>query len=519
LNTFQGNFIPPVDYLHDLKLFFAWAGNPSTAITLHEVDTYIDHGRRLVHAIATVNRLDYFYEDGVPTDLGWDANGNLRAQGTNVYTWDAANRLVAAEVDGVVSAYEYDGLGNRVAQTVGGVTTEYMLDVADGLPEVIVATTGGASTRYVQVQGQVLAQQDSGAWTYILPDHLGSVRQLVGSDSQVDLARSFDPFGVPFETSGSGESDFGYTGEWWNSYMELVFLRARYYDPVVGRFLAKDPWLGDILRPLTLNGWSYLENNSISFVDPSGHIKEGQEAKRADIKVKSLHEIYQVQVLKDWGFVLIPGIPSWGIPPSCRWEEGDWTMKELETLQDGVANLANAMGGASKFIANIGGVTVSQDNIGARGLTWPHLIKFTNSPDSFDEWAVIHELGHAWDASFGWRLSKGLEEFTGGHTDRVEWYEKLLAGQCDPDQRLPGCNNAGYFYRGSPPAGSNWRFNRKEDFAESVVGYVHEDWVRAEVERFADEPQLRRFLYYRDYTHTLRWAYIDGLINGTVTIH
>jgi YD repeat-containing protein len=126
------------------------------------------------------NRLDYFYADGVQTDL----------------TWDAANRLVSAEVEGVASAYEYDGLGNRVAQAVGGVTTEYVLDVAGGLPEVIVATTGGASTRYVQVQGQVLAQQDSGAWTHILPDHLGSVRQLVGSDSRVDLAQSFDPFGV-----------------------------------------------------------------------------------------------------------------------------------------------------------------------------------------------------------------------------------------------------------------------------------------------------------------------------------
>jgi YD repeat-containing protein len=68
----------------------------------------------------------------------------LLTQGTNVYTWDAANRLVSANVDGVVSSFEYDGSGNRTAQTVGGVTTEYVLDVRGGLPEVIVATTGGA---------------------------------------------------------------------------------------------------------------------------------------------------------------------------------------------------------------------------------------------------------------------------------------------------------------------------------------------------------------------------------------
>jgi YD repeat-containing protein len=69
----------------------------------------------------------------------------LLTQGTNVYTWDAANRLVSANVDGVASSFEYDGSGNRTTQTVGGVTTEYVLDVAGGLPEVIVATTGGAT--------------------------------------------------------------------------------------------------------------------------------------------------------------------------------------------------------------------------------------------------------------------------------------------------------------------------------------------------------------------------------------
>jgi hypothetical protein len=92
-------------------------------------------------------------------------------------------------------------LGNRVAQTVDGVETRYVLDtsaglsagVAGGLPEVIVATTDGASTYYVQVQGQVLAQQDSGTWAYVSPDHLGSVRQLVGADGQAALAQSYDP--------------------------------------------------------------------------------------------------------------------------------------------------------------------------------------------------------------------------------------------------------------------------------------------------------------------------------------
>jgi len=108
-------------------------------------------------------------------------------QGTNVYTWDAANRLVSADVGGVVSTFAYNGLGQRTSQTVDGTTTEYVLDVSGGVPEVIVATTGGASTYYVQVRGQILVQHGSGVWTYILPDHLGSVRQLTNAGGQVTL--------------------------------------------------------------------------------------------------------------------------------------------------------------------------------------------------------------------------------------------------------------------------------------------------------------------------------------------
>jgi RHS repeat-associated protein len=96
------------------------------------------------------------------------------------------------------------------------------------------------------------------------------VRQLVDSDDQVDLAQSYDPFGVPFETFGPGESDFAYTGVWYGSYIDLVFLRARYYDPAGGRFLAKDPWPGSPEQPLTLNRWSYVQGNPINFIDPSG---------------------------------------------------------------------------------------------------------------------------------------------------------------------------------------------------------------------------------------------------------
>jgi hypothetical protein len=50
----------------------------------------------------------------------------------------------------------------------------------------------------------------------------------------------------------------------------MVYLRARYYAPGMGRFLTRDTWEGDVNRPLSLNKWSYVEENPINLIDPSG---------------------------------------------------------------------------------------------------------------------------------------------------------------------------------------------------------------------------------------------------------
>lgn len=168
----------------------------------------------------------------------------------------------------LTTQFTYDGLSNRTATTVDGVTTRYALDVAGRLPEVIVATTGGASTQYLQVAGQILTQYDSGTWAYVLPDHLGSVRAETDALGQVTVARDFDPFGVPLQADGG--NPFGYTGEWWESQVELLYLRARWYEPGTGRFISKDPFPGYAYSPQSLNRWVYVRNNPVGLVDPSG---------------------------------------------------------------------------------------------------------------------------------------------------------------------------------------------------------------------------------------------------------
>jgi RHS repeat-associated protein len=200
----------------------------------------------------------------------WDANGNLLGDGTRSFIYDAANRLTLVSSGTLTTTFEYDGLSNRVAQTVDGVETRYALDVAGGLPEVIAATTSGATTHYVQVQGQVLAQQEAGAWAYILPDHLGSARQLADAEGQISLAQSYDPFGNQLEVAGLVESGFGYTGEQADASTGLIFLRARHYDPGTGRFLTRDPFGGWQTLPYSLHPYQYGYSNPLLYVDPTG---------------------------------------------------------------------------------------------------------------------------------------------------------------------------------------------------------------------------------------------------------
>lgn len=80
----------------------------------------------------------------------------------------------------------------------------------------------------------------------------------------------YDPFGVLQSVIGVSNSPYGYTGEHYDVMPGLVYLRARWYAPVTGRFLQVDPWPGDYERPQSLNRFVYVENNAVNWADPSG---------------------------------------------------------------------------------------------------------------------------------------------------------------------------------------------------------------------------------------------------------
>ena len=68
----------------------------------------------------------------------------------------------------------------------------------------------------------------------------------------------------------SEENPYRYAGYRYDEETKLYYLMARYYNPDTGVFLSLDPVRGDTMNPITLNGYSYANNNPLMFVDPSG---------------------------------------------------------------------------------------------------------------------------------------------------------------------------------------------------------------------------------------------------------
>jgi len=210
-------------------------------------------------------------DGGSWTNLTYDNNGNLTNDGTNSYTWDRANRMATLN-DGVDTySYAYDGMGRRVSQTVNSTVTQYLLDTQPSLAKVLAQTTGANTERFIHAPRGIHAMEDNtGTWSYMAQDGLGSVRAEIDASAVVSASQNYAPYGQPMDVSGSFDSSFGFTGEQTDGNSQ-VYLRARYYNPSIGVFSALDAFEGAMQNPMSLNGYSWVEGNVPNAVDPSGN--------------------------------------------------------------------------------------------------------------------------------------------------------------------------------------------------------------------------------------------------------
>lgn len=223
-----------------------------------------DAADRLVQIAATT------IDGTTTTPLTWDADGNLLSQGDTTFTWDAANRLLSVSSPGQTSAYSYSGDNRRASQTVNGVTTSYIYDLVGGLATVLSETSGADTTLYTYGLDLVASTGPAGQQTYYHTDALGSTRALTDGTGALAGTYTYTAFGKVRSQAGAASTTFQFTGEQVDP-SGLVYLRARYYDPLTGRFISKDPMLGTAGDPQSINRYPYARNNPALLVDPSGN--------------------------------------------------------------------------------------------------------------------------------------------------------------------------------------------------------------------------------------------------------
>jgi RHS repeat-associated protein len=142
---------------------------------------------------------------------------------------------------------------------------------------------GSLKNSYIYANGQILTQQVYNACAepnepnnlyFYIHDRLGSVRLVISDAADVNNSYTYSPSGEMFasECTETVYNPFLFTGQWWDPEIRQYYLRARMYDPRLGRFTSRDPVMGKFQEPLTLHAYLYCVNDPTNRIDPEGRL-------------------------------------------------------------------------------------------------------------------------------------------------------------------------------------------------------------------------------------------------------
>ena len=253
------------------------------AVTSYSYDAV---GNRVTQTDASGSRAlsyddnDRLLEDGT-FSYAWSADGNLLTRSgptaTESYNYDDRDRLIRYSRTGdspTVVDYQYDADGLLASRTEEGQTTFYLWGRSSpGLPQLIEERSAGATRRYFD-DGffTAFAIDDDGTSTVLLNDQIGTP-VATATGGAIGQQMPLDAFGVPREPPPPGSGGgIGFGGGYRDPASGLVFMRSRWYQPDVGRFIQPDRAAPRLRDPRTLNRYAYALNDPVNLFDPSGQI-------------------------------------------------------------------------------------------------------------------------------------------------------------------------------------------------------------------------------------------------------
>ncbi|MEM9804842.1 MAG: putative Ig domain-containing protein [Cyanobacteria bacterium P01_D01_bin.56] len=254
---------------------------------------YDDVGNRLSGTSTTEGTTTYTYDendrlltevlDGIVTEYSYDEAGNLITKAVDgdveaTYTWNSKGELIGALVNDGASnqavSFQYNTDGLRVSQIVDGQVTHFLIDeTQQEFAQVIEEYTPSGLVSVSYTHGNDLISQQRGNESFFYhTDGLGSTQLLTDADGNVVNNYVYDAYGQIISQNEATTNSYLFAGEQFDAALDSYYLRARYYQSEMGRFLSRDPFEGFQERPLSLNKYGYVEGNPINAIDPSGEV-------------------------------------------------------------------------------------------------------------------------------------------------------------------------------------------------------------------------------------------------------
>jgi len=271
-----GDFTPGYDANGSMTKKITWDEKIAGDDTDDEIIEEITYEYNLQNRLAKVNK------SGPWEDLDIDSTDDDRVVEITLYHYSPAGIKVRSEYEKYY-VYNY-GQGEPDESFVlqDYKDTDYLIDSANhtGYSQTIketVTDTDTTETTYI-IGSDVLAQATSAtADQYLLYDGHGSTRQVMEYDDTPGVedwvikdSYSYDAYGVMLGGERTTQTNLLYTGEQYDTSSQQYYLRARYYDPMNGRFNRLDPFAGSVEDPQSLHKYLYCHANPVNGVDYSG---------------------------------------------------------------------------------------------------------------------------------------------------------------------------------------------------------------------------------------------------------
>jgi RHS repeat-associated protein len=178
-------------------------------------------------------------------------------------TYDYDNKPTSITYGSTYAISVYDAYGNRVKKITPNSTTTYI--------EQLYECTSGICTKYIFAGSQRIANIKGTETYYYHTDHLGSSSIITDKNATKVEDIFYYPYGEMKFHTGSINVGHKFTGQEYDAETGLYYYGARYYDPKLGRFISADTMVPEPFNPQALNRYSYVLNNPLRYIDPTGH--------------------------------------------------------------------------------------------------------------------------------------------------------------------------------------------------------------------------------------------------------